>query len=556
MNPTGGKVKTAWINSAKRIPGRNRSLQALFVLFLVFACFLPPQQISRADGSPRVVQKQFMAQVAHWQLVQWRGNAPACDMYLQTSLRPGGDDILAWCGYFIYQDWLSTPVCNNAAINGNIAGCTGLFTRYLGQTTHMLTKQVVLPGMTFKSEAVDCSPGNWCESPPKLKLTAIEPLSGYHILTVNVLVGGHEKDYGGEHGEFELPLTGDQGAWVEYWADSNYGDQSSHIRLHYRNVQPDPAINRFRFDALSKDWEGSAPSGSLIWDMFPPVLPSMGSVLEQPQSLDGLSTASHYAFLAGHLIQSGQVNANGCDDHGMAYGGAASACGEQAAQAQVIAWQNKYDSQIYAAALKYNVPAKIVKGIIAYETQFWPTSESPYELGLGKITDNGADMLLMWDVSYFLNLCVPIYGAGLCSAGYSNLRATRQNGLRSLVLKKVGTSDEIDSIAAMLVASAAQINQMISNTTGRSPADVTTYQDMWEITVANYHAGSGCVGYGMQAVATAGQSLSWTNVVARMLGGCRSSEDYVNEVMGISVHPQYQVAASAIKSGRIYSNIR
>ena len=95
-----------------------------------------------------------------------------------------------------------------------------------------------------------------------------------------------------------------------------------------------------------------------------------------------------------YLIQSEQVNASRCLDGGL------SPCGEKVAEAQVIDWQNRYNAQILQAARKYNIPAKLPKAIIAQESRFLADSNDPYEKGLGDITSDGVDMLLLWNTPY------------------------------------------------------------------------------------------------------------------------------------------------------------
>jgi hypothetical protein len=349
-----------------------------------------------------------------------------------------------------------------------------------------------------------------------------------------VLVGGREKVYFGADGELSLPVTGENGDWIEYWANSSFGDQSERIRLKYRNFQKDPQVKNYRFDLLAKDSVSVAPSASLIWNIFPPVNTSLPKGLQQPESVADLRTSARLVYLTGHLIQTGSASANDCADAGLLSNGMASPCGMNAAYQTQIEWQNRYDEKILAAALKYNIPARVIKGIIAQETQFWPVSESPYEMGLSKITDNGADLLLMWNLDHFLATCIPVYSEITCSAGYSNLAPDQQAILRSAIFKKAGSEDQIDILAAVLAASASQANQMLLNTIQKEPDNAISYEDMWRITIGNYNVGSGCISVGMKKYERIGAPIVWDKFVGQMAGNCQNAEIYVDKVLQFS----------------------
>jgi hypothetical protein len=236
--------------------------------------------------------------------------------------------------------------------------------------------------------------------------------------------------------------------------------------------------------------------------------------------------------LAGNLIKSGISQAKSCPNNGLDANGSATTCGEKASSAQVLEWQNKYDKQIFLSSEKYHIPARVLKGIIAQESQFWPISDDPYELGLGHFTANGADLVLMWNNNYYLSACIPIYGETSCSSGYSNLSADRKVMLRGWIMKQINTETEIDLLAATLLASANQINQMVKNTTGNEPANLTSYEVMWKMTTGNYYSGSGCIGPALQKINDDALQLTWEQLNAQMDGVCKTSNSYVDKVFG------------------------
>jgi hypothetical protein len=486
---------------------------------------------TEAAQDQRITEKKFVIQAQHWQLARWGDGSLVCDLYIEHDQPPSYKEVIEFCGYGTFLDWIYTPPCIDAANGGPGADCAGLLHRYVGETVYAYKKEVEIPKIRIKVVNVNCIPGEWCESNPVVRVIAYEPLNDYRILKVHVRVGGREMIFDGSDGQLPLPTTGEQGDWLEYWAESDYGDQSEHILIKYRDYQPDPRTSFYRFDLLGAEWAAYAASGSLLWGIFPPTDRALIKVLEQPLTIQYLYTTNRYIYLVSHLIKAGHVDASDCQNSGLYSDGSANPCGEKAAAELVLEWQNRYNDQIFQAAVKHNIPARVLKGILAQETQFWPTSEDPYELGLGKITENGADMLLMWNLDYYLAICSPIYSEIGCSAGYSNLAPVQQTILRRAVFDQVGTQYEIDMLAAALYASAAQINQIIRNTAQKEPFEVATFEDMWKFTIANYHIGSGCVGVGMENISDSGSNFTWDELVNNMVGDCKNAKIYVESVI-------------------------
>jgi len=377
---------------------------------------------------------------------------------------------------------------------------------------------------------VDCIPWEFCPQKPGLEIRANGQFENSKIVKIQVLVGEQTKVFNGDDISIHLPSTKERGDLLTYWATTENGTQSPPATIKYINYTSNNNQAQYYFALLGPEWSDAAPSGSLLWEIFSPMGVEFPPVLEKPLTADYLYTTNRYSYLAGRLILRGIVDARSCSDGGVGINGYATACGEEKAATQVLQRQNHYDLQIYEAATRYNVPARILKAMIAQETQFWPDNRNPYEIGLGRITENGVEMLLAWNNRYFLNLCVAAYGNRGCSGGYFYLHKDYQAALRRAVWEKVSTNEEIDVLAAMLFASAAQVNQMVHNTMYTSPGDVASYEDMWKITVANYHSGSGCIGTGMLAVAGHRDIFTWNAVSNYLLGDCKQSLNYVDNV--------------------------
>ena len=463
------------------------ALQPLLIWSLVPGIMLltiksPPLESSTG----RVEETEVTVLTRHWQLAKWASGALACDLYLRHGEYPAYEDVRASCGDNILVEWLTTPACET-----NVADCAGLFLRYRGEATVTYLEEVQLPGIDAQIAPFNCAPGEWCPTRPLLEVKAMEPLAGYEINNIHIRIGGRNKVYRNADARFNLPLTDEQGSWLEYWVDSSYGDRTEPIRIRYRSFVSDDGA-AFHFDLLTSEWGDVLPSGTLLWKIFPPI-DGLNPIYMQPESPIELYTEDSYLYLAGYLIQSGQATASDCSDGGLYLGGSASPCGEEAAEAQVIDWQNRYNAQILQAARKYNVPAKLLKAIIAQESQFMPESNDPYEKGLGYLTEDGLDMLLMWNTEYYVENCTSIFEEYLCSPGYAELGETRQALLRKLIFDKIGTPEEIDVLAATLLASATQSGKMVENISGVEPIYITTYVDLWKISTGNYYGGAGCI---------------------------------------------------------------
>lgn len=114
--------------------------------------------------------------------------------------------------------------------------------------------------------------------------------------------------------------------------------------------------------------------------------------------------------------------------------------------------------------------------------------------------------------------------------GFSNLDEKQQIVLRGVVISKVGSDAEIEMLAAAIRACVYQVNQVIANATGNSPAAVTTYEDLWKLTVANYYSGSGCLLNAINQVNAYKLPITWENVRRYMTGKCELANLYVDRV--------------------------
>jgi hypothetical protein len=72
----------------------------------------------------------------------------------------------------------------------------------------------------------------------------------------------------------------------------------------------------------------------------------------------------------------------------------------------VIGWQNRFDNLILEVAQETGVPAQMLKKLFARESQFWPALfRQDSDIGLGQLTEDGADTTLLWNASFFEQFC-------------------------------------------------------------------------------------------------------------------------------------------------------
>jgi hypothetical protein len=129
-------------------------------------------------------------------------------------------------------------------------------------------------------------------------------------------------------------------------------------------------------------------------------LQSGSGLYEQVPGADYLMTDLPLAWLAGKLIWTAQVKVT-CPGNGLdSFTLAANPCGLAQAKSITYQWQNQFNSEIYRAAIAYDVPAKLLKRMMIIESQFWPYySGDANEIGIMQITDNGLDTLLRFDTA-------------------------------------------------------------------------------------------------------------------------------------------------------------
>jgi predicted CXXCH cytochrome family protein len=263
-----------------------------------------------------------------------------------------------------------------------------------------------------------------------------------------------------------------------------------------------------------------------------------------------LATNIPLQLLAGKLIRSGMVSASNCSGSGILLTGAATTCGQERAAEIVFEWQNQFDGEILQATDQTQIPPRLLKNLFIQESQMWPgiqRTSSSDEYGLGHMTEAGADTLLTWNRPYFESLCSQMLGPEVCTGGYLFLSAGQRAILRGIVLKQVGAEcatcpwnvdlrlaqKSVPIFAHTLVAYAEQTGQLVYNVTERKPSDLVYSEDMWRFTLANYNAGSACLGAALQATREQKNPLDWVHVAPNFAEGCQQAVTYVNKIRNV-----------------------
>src|SRR4030042_4812305 len=160
------------------------------------------------------------------------------------------------------------------------------------------------------------------------------------------------------------------------------------------------------------------------------------------------------------------------------------------------------------------------------------------------MTDNGTDALLLWNPSFFNQFCPLVLTDEQCSGGYLKLDTVNQEILRGALassgnvdcaqceygidLTKIDTS--INLVAHTLLANCEQVAQIVYNATGQIAGNVTDYEELWKLTVANYHTGPGCLSYSLYTSWAARATMDWEHVSTYLTEPCESVIPYVTQI--------------------------
>lgn len=485
-----------------------------------------------------------------WYVATWDGDNVVCTVISDHDGAPLPEEIYRDCGEKIYAKWMTQPPCNP----NDKKNCIGYYTFLINGTKKEKEISMQLAPASAWISLEGCEPvlstaTNICETKPTLVISGQEPLPNETIIRMKGTYDG--KSFSCDHTDickFRIPETDDDGAAVEFWSYSSYGDSSlvytAQVRVKLAD-EGDPDQLYWYVDVISSQWQGHAiATCSDSWGVFPPV-GGAPEWLSTPKQSEELSSDIPYTYLAANLILQGAVDANACPDGGLAAGNVVNQCGLEKSRAAVNDWQDQFDELILSTAKGTGVPARLIKNLFARESQFWPgVYQAVGDVGLGQLTENGADTTLFWNRSFYSQFCPLVMDASVCGAGYMHLDEETQIALRRALVGSVNATCEecplgldltqadfsVGVFAHTMLANCEQAGQVIYNYTGEAPGEAASYENLWKFTLVNYNAGGGCLAEGITHAQGRNLDLTWENVSPYLTGACSGAVDYVNDI--------------------------
>jgi len=485
-----------------------------------------------------------------WWLMQWSDNAFVCRIIIDHVGMPFPDDIFVYCGNSLYQDWLETEACAPALEGDDTSSCSGLYLHKVATEAKERVISIDLPLPEAWISIAGCTlvpPQNRCDTLPNLVIRGDEPLPNETITHVQGTYNGIPFLCDGDFCEVPLRPTPDDGVEIIFWVDSSFGDSSNQFKAQVRvtdgGVSAGPNSGGWIIDIMSNRWQDYQAQGcGPIWGSFEPI-GGAPDWLTSPGLPELLTTDEPYLYLAGSLISAGIVDASGCPNGGLEASGYATACGLTEARTEVDEWQNRFDAQIVTVAQETGIPSQLMKNLFAMESQFWPgVYNDSDEFGLGHLTELGADTVLLWNTSFYDQFCPLVLDIEICSLGYPQLSEEDQALLRGATAHTASVdclgcpadidldqaNFSIDLFAQTIMANCQQVGQIITNVTGERPGSVSSYEDLWLFTLANYHAGPGCLSNAISS--TRGNIITWDMIVSDLEADCPGTQEYIEKI--------------------------
>lgn len=510
-----------------------------------------PTALPIPSGPDRFTTMQVDFTIYEWWMAAWYDNGVRCSFFAAHDGLPTETDIVSACGQILYDEWqmYSTP-CAEKDINA----CPGYYFIQVSSKPAKRDVTVKLPPPVVLVSVEGCEPDvtGWCTQQPNLILTADEPLPNESITAINGYIGTDPFTCSSKRCVFRLANTKAQGIRLKFWAYSTRGDSSvafdALLRVIDDGKKEERLTSRWYVDVHSSQWTGAPiASCAAAWESFPSP-DGLPQWLTTPETIGQLKSKIPYAYLAANLISQGVVDAANCPNGGLLSDGSANACGLKAAAPSVLEWQNRFDGLIFSVAEEDKVPAQLLKNLFSRESQFWPgVFRNGKDVGLGQLTEGGADTALLWNPSFYNQFCPLVLDKSLCeSSGFSNLLPAHQSLLRGALVGSVDArcadcplgldlsraDFSVGVFARTLLANCEQAGKIVQDVTGQMPGLVVDYETLWRFTLVNYNAGSGCLAIGINRAFNAGAEvpLSWDGVSSVLNEACPGTVDYVQDI--------------------------
>ena len=232
-----------------------------------------------------------------------------------------------------------------------------------------------------------------------------------------------------------------------------------------------PALSAEVVALQCPEWVDEYNTGELEirgpFEIWTPAIAAPACTLPSVDNTKSLATAIDYQFLEGRLKWWG-IDISPLD------------------------WQNRFDEQIRGAADVAGVPAVLLKGMLANESQFWPLwTGDAGEVGWLQLTWDGADTALRHSPELFARYCQRALWSG-CSTGYDVLTDGQQYAVRSALVA------DLTMTGTPLQASAEAANDLwiyahILRAYACQAQELYPDLDAWQSAAVLYNAGTGCI---------------------------------------------------------------
>ena len=519
-----------------------------WVFLLIFIILITPvffnsgpvvAQDDTGEGRFKIVEQTFTQY--SWRLVS-RTGSPICTVLINHEGFPTNNETLAACAIDIEN--LSptvTPLPNGTPqptstpfdLNQVYQGTYWVFDSSQEVTT---TTKIKIPDMIVNIYA----PGLPVNAPYVI-IKAIEPYSEYKITKIAGTINNDPFECSSD--QCIIPLV--QDARIRFWAESSYGDQSQTITAtarffisnNFYNVRITTIDRKIEFvDSCKEIWKGTAFGESPEWTVF-------------PESPELLNTQHSLHYLAGKLILNKFVDASSCPEGGLFPSGAPNACGLELASDAMIAWQNRFDSTIWASGKEYGIPPILIKSFMEQESQFWPENARYLyeEFGFAQINELGADVALRWDEDLKNQICSTLLFD--CDPTFAKMNAFEQSMLRGGLIRSINAY--CPSCENMIDLDIAEQSISINSQVIRSNCSQTNYivdnlglrlniTDMWKFTILSYHAGYDCLEQSIQNTLAQNLEPTWQNVSNNL--ACLGAKSYVDSMWDKLTSFQFYIA--------------
>ena len=385
--------------------------------------------------------------------------------------------------------------------------------------------------ISVKAKIHNCQAWEECSVNPQIQFS----INGIDIKSATVQliiqIGEYKKICKNGICILDMPITDEDGLEVRYWAESSSADILQLRTFKMRNVITGGNGTIHSFDIMGDDFSIPIDTCATIWGIFPKKEEVQSFWLQKAETSEDIYTEMDFDLLAGRLIWYGYVDASDCPGNGLLDNGAANECGLKKAHALTVEWQNHLNQDIVESSNDAHIPTRILKGMIAQESQFWPYWEIEGEYGYGMLTEFGADLLLTWNEVYFMDFCSMYYAQSSCDYGYFSFTDDEQSILKGICLATINTDEEVLLLANVLEASCTQTRQLILNITDKEPQDIFSYHDLWKLSLGVYNSGSGCIGDAIDSAwVEYGRALTWKELESYLPPGCENAFDYFDKV--------------------------